>query len=69
VLDPVTTVLELGAVALAALGIALAVAAVVGGQLGTGLGLIAAAVVLAVASTVIRWLTVDEDDEKKRGPA
>jgi hypothetical protein len=68
VLDPVTTVLELGAVALAALGVALAVAAVVSGQLGTGLGLIAAAVVLAVASTVIRWLTVDEDDEK-RGPA
>jgi hypothetical protein len=68
VLDPVTTVLELGAVALAALGVALAVAAVVGGQLGIGLGLITAAVVLAAASTVIRWLTVDENDEK-RGPA
>jgi len=62
--DPVTTVLELGAVVLAAVGAALAVAAVMGGQLGVGLGLITAAVVLIAASAAIRWLTVDEDGDQ-----
>lgn len=63
-LDPITTVLELGAVVLAAVGAALAVAAMVGGQLGVGLGLITAAVILVAASAAIRWLTIDEDGDQ-----
>jgi hypothetical protein len=56
VLDPVTTVLELGAVALLAVGLVLVVAVSVGGLLGVGLGLVAAAGVLAAASGMLRWL-------------
>jgi hypothetical protein len=55
--DLVTTVLELSAVVLLAVGVALAVAALLGGLLGAGAGLAAAALVLGAAAVVLRWLT------------
>lgn len=55
--DRVTTVLELAAVVLLALGLAAVTAALAGGGLlGYGLGISAAAVVLAGASVVLQLL-------------
>lgn len=52
--DLVTSLLELLAVVLFAVGTALAVAGLVGGLVGGGCGLVSAAVVLGAASTVIQ---------------
>lgn len=54
--DVVTTVLELSAVVLLAVGLGLVVAALVGGMVGVGAGLTTAAVALGAASAVLRML-------------
>lgn len=65
--DVVTTVLELVCVALLAVGLALVVAVRTGGgALGAGCGAIAAAVVLAAASGVLRWLQRPEAPQATR---
>ncbi len=66
-LDLVTTVLELAAVALLALGAALAVTAVVGGLLGAGAGFGAAAFVLAAADAILRMLQRPERERRAGG--
>lgn len=54
--DVVTTWLELAAVLLLAVGAGLMAAAMVGGLLGAGVGLVSAAVVLSGASAILRAL-------------
>jgi hypothetical protein len=54
--DLVTTVLELAAVVLLALGAALLVAAMVGGLLGAGVGVLTSGLVLGCSSVVLQWL-------------
>lgn len=59
VLDRVTTVLELLAVALVVAGVGVLVAAAVGGWVGVGAGLVAAGVAAAGSSLLLGWLGDD----------
>lgn len=61
-----TTVLEILAVAFLAAGVGISTTALFGGLLGIGAGLSAAALVLALASALLRFLIRPERGESAR---
>lgn len=64
--DVVTSLLELTAVALLAVGLGVMVAAATGGLLGAGAGLAVGGVVLGAASAVLRLLARPEPPRRAR---